>query len=83
MAFYCGNLYTHEKKTAMKINFYHFKHYIDTSLELSENLQVIVGNNGSGKSTLCEALSLLVNASNPHHTSWEEKTSFLKEGRNE
>lgn len=60
----------------MKLSLYQFKHYSDKSLEISESLQVVVGNNGSGKSTLCEAVSLLVNASNPHHTSWEEKSSF-------
>lgn len=63
----------------MKLSLYQFKHYLDKSLEISEDLQVVVGNNGSGKSTLCEALSILVNASNPHHTSWEEKNSFAKE----
>ena len=60
----------------MKLSLYNFKSYNDTHLELHESLQVVVGNNGSGKSTLCEALSILVNASNPHHTSWEEKSSF-------
>jgi len=45
-------------------------------LTLQEALQVVVGNNGSGKSTLCEALSVLINASNSHHTSWEQKSSF-------
>ena len=60
----------------MKLSLYQFKHYSDISLEISENLQIVVGNNGSGKSTLCEAVSILINASNPHHTSWEEKSSF-------
>lgn len=60
----------------MKLSLYNFKSYNDIHLELHESLQVVVGNNGSGKSTLCEALSILINASNPHHTSWEEKSSF-------
>lgn len=63
----------------MNVVCYQFKHYRNQTLELRASLQVIVGNNGSGKSTLCEALSIMANASNPHHTSWEEKTSFLKE----
>ena len=60
----------------MHLSLYQFKHYSNQTLEISENLQIVVGNNGSGKSTLCEAVSILVNASNPHHTSWEEKSSF-------
>ncbi len=60
----------------MKLSLYQFKHYSNKTLELQEALQVIVGNNGSGKSTLCEAMNILINASNPHHTSWEEKSSF-------
>jgi predicted ATPase len=47
--------------------------------EFSNDIQIVIGNNGSGKSTLCEAMSILLNASNSHHTHWEEKTSFLKE----
>jgi recombinational DNA repair ATPase RecF len=65
-----------ENISRMKLSLYQFKHYTNQTLALSENLQIVVGNNGSGKSTLCEALSILVNASNPHHTSWEEKASF-------
>lgn len=65
-----------EKISRMKLSLYNFKSYNDIYLELHESLQVVVGNNGSGKSTLCEAVSILVNASNPHHTSWEEKSSF-------
>lgn len=60
----------------MNFSLYQFKHYWNTTLTLKESLQVVVGNNGSGKSTLCEALSILINASNPHHTSWEQKSSF-------
>lgn len=60
----------------MKLSLYQFKHYSNKTLEVSDSLQVFVGNNGSGKSTLCEALSILINASNPHHTNWEGKTSF-------
>ncbi len=63
----------------MKLSLYQFKHYTNQTIELQEALQVVVGNNGSGKSTLCEAMNILVNASNPHHTSWEEKSSFGKE----
>ena len=62
----------------MNITCYQFKHYLNITLALHEDIQVIIGNNGSGKSTLCEAISILVNATNPHHTSWEEKTSFSK-----
>lgn len=60
----------------MKITCYQFKSFKNQILQLEEALQVVVGNNGSGKSTLCEALSIVVNASNPHHTRWEEKNSF-------
>lgn len=60
----------------MQLSLYQFKHYTDTVLRLEESLQVVIGNNGSGKSTLCEAMSILVNATNPHHTSWEQKASF-------
>ncbi len=60
----------------MKLSLYQFKHYNNQALEIQEALQVVVGNNGSGKSTLCEAVSILINASNPHHTSWEQKSSF-------
>lgn len=60
----------------MHISLYQFKHYADQVLELGEHLQVVVGNNGSGKSTLCEALSIIINASNPHHTNWEGKSTF-------
>lgn len=60
----------------MKLSLYQFKHYENQTLPLEASLQVVVGNNGSGKSTLCEAISILINASNPHHTSWEQKSSF-------
>jgi DNA replication and repair protein RecF len=60
----------------MHLSFYQFKHYSNKTLEIQEALQVVVGNNGSGKSTLCEAVSILINASNSHHTSWEQKSSF-------
>jgi len=60
----------------MHLSLYQFKHYSNKVLELHEGLQVVVWNNGSGKSTLCEALSIIINASNPHHTSWEQKASF-------
>jgi DNA replication and repair protein RecF len=60
----------------MRLSLYQFKHYSNQNLQLEESLQVVVGNNGSGKSTLCEAISILVNASNSHHTNWEQKCSF-------
>ena len=60
----------------MHLSLYLFKHYQNQTLLLEASLQVVVGNNGSGKSTLCEAISILINASNPHHTSWEQKSSF-------
>jgi DNA replication and repair protein RecF len=60
----------------MKLSLFQFKHYSHQTLPVEETLQVVVGNNGSGKSTLCEALSILINASNPHRTSWEQKSSF-------
>lgn len=60
----------------MRLSLYQFKHYQNQTLPLEASLQVVVGNNGSGKSTLCEAISILINASNPHHTSWEQKSSF-------
>ncbi len=60
----------------MKLSLYQFKHYENQTLPLEASLQVVVGNNGSGKSTLCEAISILINASNPHYTSWEQKTNF-------
>ena len=60
----------------MRLSLYQFKHYENQRLPLEASLQVVVGNNGSGKSTLCEAISILINASNPHHTSWEQKSSF-------
>lgn len=60
----------------MDLSLYQFKHYNNQHLTIEDALQVIIGNNGSGKSTLCEALSILINASNPHHTSWEQKSSF-------
>lgn len=62
----------------MKITLYNFKSFEHTDLLLDETLQVIVWNNGAGKSTLCEAISLLINASNPHQTKWEQKSSFGK-----
>lgn len=60
----------------MQLSLFNFKCYQEQTLELFEDIQVVIGNNGSGKSTLCEALSILVNARNPHHTRWQEKNSF-------
>ncbi len=37
---------------------------------------MLVGENGAGKSTFCEALMIALNAENPHHTSWTEKSTF-------
>ena len=37
---------------------------------------MLVGENGAGKSTFCEAMMIALNAENPHHTNWSEKTTF-------
>jgi len=37
---------------------------------------MLVGENGAGKSTFCEAMMVALNAENPHHTNWSEKSSF-------
>lgn len=63
----------------MLFSCFNFKCYQDQTLELFEDIQAVIGNNGSGKSTLCEALSILVNAHNPHHTRWQEKHTFQKD----
>lgn len=37
---------------------------------------MLIGENGAGKSTFCEAVMIGINAENPHHTHWSEKTTF-------
>lgn len=60
----------------MQFHLYHFKNHTEKTLTFSDNLQLVVGDNGSGKSTLCEALTILTNTHNPHHTNWAQKCSF-------
>lgn len=40
---------------------------------------MLIGLNGAGKSTFCEAMMIALNGSNPHNTSWSEKSSFWQD----
>ncbi len=60
----------------MQISLYHFKNHTEKTFTVWDGFQMLIGENGSGKSTFCEAMIVSINANNPHHTSWWEKSQF-------
>lgn len=60
----------------MQISLYHFKNHTEKTFTVWDGIQMLIWENGSGKSTFCEAMMVALNAENPHHTNWSEKSSF-------